>query len=40
LQAGAGIEVVSPQFLAVAVIGPAFFGLAIARFRSVTVQAA
>ena len=37
---GAGIDVVWPQFLAVALIGGLFFWLAILRFRSVTTQAA
>lgn len=40
LYRGAGLDVVWPQFLAVAVIGALFFGLAILRFRSVTAQAA
>jgi ABC-2 type transporter len=40
LYRGAGLDVVWPQFLAVAVIGAVFFGLAIVRFRSVTAQAA
>jgi ABC-2 type transport system permease protein len=35
---GAGIEVVWPQFLAVAVIGGLFFGAAVLRFRTVTSQ--
>jgi ABC-2 type transport system permease protein len=39
LYRGAGLDVVWPQFLAVAVIGALFFGLAILRFRSVTAQA-
>jgi ABC-2 type transport system permease protein len=39
LYRGAGIDVVWPQFLAVAVIGGLFFGLAIMRFRSVAAQA-
>ncbi|THD71883.1 MAG: ABC transporter permease [Bradyrhizobium sp.] len=39
LYRGAGLDVVWPQFLAVAVIGALFFGFAILRFRSVTVQA-
>ena len=38
LYRGAGIEVVWPQFLAVAVVGGLFFGLAILRFRSVAAQ--
>ena len=38
LYRGAGLDVVWPQFLAVAVIGALFFGLAILRFRSVVVQ--
>jgi ABC-2 type transport system permease protein len=33
LYRGAGIEVVWPQFLAIAAIGAVFFGLALARFR-------
>jgi ABC-2 type transport system permease protein len=37
---GAGIDVVWPDFLATALIGGLFFGLAILRFRSVVVQAA
>jgi ABC-2 type transport system permease protein len=40
LYRGAGLDVVWPQFLAVAVIGALFFGLAILRFRSVLSQAA
>jgi ABC-2 type transport system permease protein len=40
LYRGAGLAVVWPQFLAVAVIGALFFGLAILRFRSVVAQAA
>jgi ABC-2 type transport system permease protein len=39
LYRGAGLSVVWPQFLAVAVIGALFFGLAILRFRSVVGQA-
>ncbi|THD45896.1 MAG: ABC transporter permease [Bradyrhizobium sp.] len=39
LYRGAGLDVVWPQFLAVAAIGALFFGLAIQRFRSVVVQA-
>jgi ABC-2 type transport system permease protein len=39
LYRGAGIDVVWPQFLAVALIGGLFFGLAILRFRSVAAQA-
>jgi ABC-2 type transport system permease protein len=39
LYRGAGINVVWPQFLFVALIGGLFFGLAIARFRSVAAQA-
>jgi ABC-2 type transport system permease protein len=38
LYRGAGLDVVWPEFLAVAVIGAVFFGLAILRFRSVTAQ--
>jgi ABC-2 type transport system permease protein len=39
LYRGAGFDVVWPQFLAVALIGGLFFGLAILRFRSVAAQA-
>jgi hypothetical protein len=39
LYRGARFGVVWPQFLAVAVIGGLFFGLALWRFRSVTAQA-
>jgi ABC-2 type transport system permease protein len=39
LYRGAGINVVWPQFVIVAVIGSVFFGLAILRFRSVAAQA-
>jgi ABC-2 type transport system permease protein len=39
LYRGAGIDVVWPQFLAVALIGGLFFGFAILRFRSVASQA-
>jgi ABC-2 type transport system permease protein len=39
LYRGAGLDVVWPQFLAVAVIGALFFGLAIQRFRSTVAQA-
>ena len=39
LYRGAGLDVVWPQFLAVAVIGALFFSLAILRFRSVVAQA-
>jgi len=39
LYRGAGLDVVWPEFLAVAVIGAMFFGLAILRFRSVVAQA-
>ncbi|MDR3484813.1 MAG: ABC transporter permease [Bradyrhizobium sp.] len=39
LYRGAGLDVVWPQFLAVAVIGALFFGLAILRFRSAVAQA-
>ena len=39
LYRGAGLDVVWPQFVAVAVIGALFFGLAILRFRSVVAQA-
>jgi ABC-2 type transport system permease protein len=38
LYRGAGLDVVWPQFLAVAIIGALFFGLAIRRFRSVVAQ--
>jgi ABC-2 type transport system permease protein len=40
LYRGGGLDVVWPQFLAVAVIGALFFGLAILRFRSVVAQVA
>jgi ABC-2 type transport system permease protein len=40
LYRGAGIEVVWPQFLVVAVVGGLFFGFAILRFRSVAAQSA
>jgi ABC-2 type transport system permease protein len=39
LYRGAGLDVVWSQFLAVAVIGALFFGVAILRFRSVVAQA-
>jgi ABC-2 type transport system permease protein len=39
LYRGAGLEIVWQQFLAVAVIGALFFGLAILRFRAVVAQA-
>jgi ABC-2 type transport system permease protein len=39
LYRGAGLDVVWPQFVAVAVIGALFFGVAILRFRSVVAQA-
>ncbi len=39
LYRGAGIDVVWPQFLIVALIGGLFFGLAMLRFRSVAAQA-
>jgi ABC-2 type transport system permease protein len=39
LYRGAGLDAVWPQFVAVAVIGALFFGLAILRFRSVVGQA-
>ena len=39
LYRGAGIDVVWPQFLFVALIGGLFFSLAILRFRSVAAQA-
>jgi len=38
LYRGAGFEVVWPQFVAVALIGGLFFGLALLRFRSVAAQ--
>lgn len=34
LYRGAGLAIVWPQFLALAAIGAAFFGVALARFRS------
>ncbi len=40
LYRGAGLDVVWPEFLAVAGIGGLFFGLAIMRFRSVAAQGA
>jgi ABC-2 type transport system permease protein len=40
LYRGAGLYVVWPQFLAIALIGALFFGLAMLRFRSVAAQAA
>ena len=40
LYRGAGLDVVWPEFLAVAGIGGLFFGLAIMRFRSVVAQGA
>jgi len=40
LYRGAGIDVVWPQFLLVALIGGLFFGLALWRFRSVAAQTA
>jgi ABC-2 type transport system permease protein len=40
LYRGAGLDVVWPQFLAVALIGGLFFLLAVLRFRSVAAQAA
>ena len=39
LYRGAGIDVVWPEFLAVALIGGLFISLAILRFRSVAAQA-
>ena len=39
LYRGAGIDVVWPQFLIVALVGGLFFGLAVLRFRSVAAQA-
>jgi ABC-2 type transport system permease protein len=38
LYRGAGLDVVWPQFVAVALIGGLFFGLALLRFRSVVAQ--
>jgi ABC-2 type transport system permease protein len=38
LYRGAGLDVVWPQFLAVAVVGGLFFGFAILRFRAVAAQ--
>ena len=38
LYRGAGIDVVWPQFLAVALIGGLFFALAVLRFRTVALQ--
>jgi ABC-2 type transport system permease protein len=38
LYRGAGLDVVRPQFLAVAVVGGLFLGFAILRFRSVAAQ--
>jgi ABC-2 type transport system permease protein len=40
LYRGAGLDVVWPEFLAVAAIGGLFFGLSIMRFRSVAAQGA
>ncbi len=40
LYRGAGVDVVWPEFLAVAGLGSLFFGLAIMRFRSVAAQSA
>jgi ABC-2 type transport system permease protein len=37
---GAGLDVVWPQFLALAVIGAAFFALTLHRFRSAVSQMA
>lgn len=39
LYRGTGLDVVWPEFLAVAVIGALFFGFAILRFRSATARA-
>ena len=39
LYRGAGLDVVWPEFLATALIGGLFFGLALLRFRSVAAQA-
>jgi ABC-2 type transport system permease protein len=38
LYRGAGLEVVWSEFLAVAIMGALFFGLALLRFRAVSVQ--
>jgi ABC-2 type transport system permease protein len=38
LYRGAGLDIVWPQFVAVALIGGLFFGLALLRFRSVAAQ--
>lgn len=40
LYRGAGLDVVWPQFLTIAVIGAAFLALAVLRFRQVTAQSA
>jgi ABC-2 type transport system permease protein len=40
LYRGAGLDVVWPQFLIIAVIGVIFLALAVLRFRQVTAQAA
>lgn len=40
LYRGAGLDVVWPQFVALAVIGAAFFGIALARFRTTITQMA
>jgi ABC-2 type transport system permease protein len=37
---GAGLDVVWPQFLALAMIGTTFFGIALARFRTTITQMA
>jgi len=39
LYRGAGFDIVWPRFLLVGVIGAAFLGLALLRFRSVAVEA-
>jgi ABC-2 type transport system permease protein len=39
LYRGAGLDLVWPQFLAVAAVGGLFFGFAILRFRSVAADA-
>ena len=39
LYRGAGLDIVWPQFVTVALIGGLFFVLAIVRFRSVAAQA-
>ena len=39
LYRGAGLDVVWPEFVAVAAIGGVFFSLAILRFRTIAAQA-